>query len=148
MDLDILPVDDASTAELWRQVHNAIVPADALSPQQVTERMDRYHLTLAYADGVLVGNATVRPAPRPDPATVIVRVVAGHRRRGLGTAYLHRLLADDPELFDRDLASVVLLANPGGLPFARRHGFVEHDRYEIDGAEYADLVRPAAGQRR
>jgi hypothetical protein len=72
---------------------------------------------------------------------VIVRILPEYRRRRHGTLYLRQLVADDPLLRDRDLRTVVLLANQGGLPFAHRHGFVEVDRYEIDGAGYADLIR-------
>jgi GNAT superfamily N-acetyltransferase len=141
MTLDIRSVEDDGTAEIWRRLHNAIITTDRLSRQEVKDRLSRYHLTVAYADGHLIGNATVRPADHLDPATVIVRILPEYRRRGHGSLYLRQLVADDPVLRDGDLRTVVLLANQGGLPFAHVHGFVEVDRYEVDGAEYADLIR-------
>lgn len=55
-----------------------------------------------------VENATVRPPPVRSTATVVVRILPGHRRRGQGSAYLRDELA-------------------------QAHGFVEHDHYVLDG---------------
>lgn len=143
MTLEVVPVRDAGHAELWRPVHNAVIPAHPLTADDVRERLTCNRLSLAFADGEVVGNATVRPATTDAPVTVIVRVLAAHRRRGHGTAYWQRLIADDPSLRAGDVATVVLTANDDGLRFAHRLGFVEVDRYEVDGAQYADLLRAA-----
>ena len=143
MVLEIRPVDSEQSAEIWRDIHNTIIPASPLSPEDVQDRRRRNHLTLAYVDGLLVGNATIRPASADRPATVIVRILSEHRRRGYGSTYLDRLITENPILLEGDLSTVVLLANRGALPFAERHGFTEVDRYVVDGAEYADLLRRA-----
>ncbi|MER7283112.1 GNAT family N-acetyltransferase [Dactylosporangium sp. NPDC000244] len=130
------------TVPLWREVHNLVIPAHQLSLDEVRERSERNRLTLAHDGGTLVGNATIRP-PGPDSrtATVIVRILPRYRRQGLGTQYLDAQLADARALGAERIETVVLAANRDGLEFARRHGFVEFDRYTLDGddAEYVDL---------
>jgi GNAT superfamily N-acetyltransferase len=140
-DLRIVPVDaqDADNAEAWGDIHNTIIPASPLSADEVAERITRNLLTLAYDGDVLVGNATVRP-PRDGVATVIVRILEPYRRRGHGSAYLERMLAEARALGAGRIETVVLQANTDGLSFARRHGFEEVERYEVDGAAYVDLV--------
>ncbi|MFI5914170.1 GNAT family N-acetyltransferase [Dactylosporangium sp. NPDC051541] len=139
MALTVVPVSD-ETAEVWREIHNQIVPAAPLSAADVEERRGRNLLTLGVVDGHVVGNATVRPVV-DGQATVIVRVRPDHRRRGYGTEYLAHLLAVADELGATTVATVVLAANADGLTFARRHGFAEVERYEVDGAEFIDLAR-------
>jgi len=120
--------------EEWRAIHNAIIPTAPLSSDEVTERATRHRLTLGYADGELVGNATVRPPAGPDgTATVIVRILPPRRRQGFGTAYLASELARARALGARRIETVVLASNDDGLAFALAHGFVEHDRYLLDG---------------
>jgi hypothetical protein len=44
------------------------------------------------------------------------------------------------------IETVVLTANTEGLAFARRRGFVESDRYSVDGAEFVDMVLAPGAQ--
>ncbi|MGW2290655.1 GNAT family N-acetyltransferase [Streptomyces phaeochromogenes] len=128
--------------EDWRHVHNVIVPPAAMDLDEVRERAGRNHLEVAYLgevsgdgiDDVLVGCTTVRP-PTDDTATatVIARVLPGHRRQGLGEQLYVRALAQARELGARRIETVVLAANTEGLRFAERHGFVEFDRYTLPG---------------
>lgn len=145
MPLEIVVAQDAEL-ERWREVHNAIIPTAPLTPAEVAERAGRHRLTLAYADGVLVGNATVRPPRSADgAATVIVRILPEHRRRGYGTLYLDAELAVARGLGARRIETVVLASNLEGLDFARARGFVEHDRYLLDGdtIPFVDLHQQA-----
>jgi GNAT superfamily N-acetyltransferase len=119
--------------EEWRAIHNAIIPTAPLSADDVVERATRHRLTLAYDGDVLVGNATVRPPCGTGTATVIVRIVPEHRRRGLGSAYLAHELAEARALQPQHIETVVLASNEDGLAFALAHGFVEVDRYLLDG---------------
>lgn len=118
------------TAELWREIHNAVIPASPLTSGEVLERLTRNRLTLAYAGGDLVGNATIRP-PAPGTATVIVRVLPPFRRRGYGSAYLEVVCADALAMGATRLETVVLVANADGVAFAGRRGFVERERYAV-----------------
>lgn len=128
--------------EQWRDIHNTVVATHPLSEAEVVERSGRHRLTLGYADGRLVGNATVRP-PLDDAriATVIVRILPEHRRRGLGSAYFRSELAHARGLGASRIETVVLASNEDGLVFAHDHGFVEHDRYVLPGesVEFVDL---------
>ncbi|ULR50428.1 GNAT family N-acetyltransferase [Streptomyces deccanensis] len=150
-DLDIKRVDGAAgdeELEAWRYVHNTIIPAHLLSLDDVRDRAVRNHLELAYADGVLVGNSTVRP-PEGDgaTATVIARVLAEHRRRGFGEQLYGRAVRRARELGARAIETCVLSSNEDGLRFALDHGFVETDRYLLDGdtIPWIDLRLDATG---
>lgn len=139
--LRILPAAPDLLAE-WRQVHNETIPTSPLSEDEVAERATRHVLTVGYVGDTLAGCATVRPpAGERGTATVIVRVLESFRRRGLGTAYLEETLAAARSLEPGRIETVVLESNADGLRFAGKHGFVEHDRYVVDGASvpFVDL---------
>ncbi|HET7431762.1 MAG TPA: GNAT family N-acetyltransferase [Nocardioides sp.] len=129
--LRVVPAAPDRLAE-WRAVHNEIIPTAPLSPDEVAERATRHDLTVGYVGDTLVGCATLRP-PSAGTATVIVRVLPAFRRRGLGSAYLERVVEDARALTPERLETVVLASNPDGLAFAQRHGFVEHERYLLAG---------------
>jgi len=118
----------------WRHVHNVIIPTAPLSAGEVRERAQRNRLTVTYLGGTLVGCSTVRP-PAGDwaTATVIVRVLPEHRRRGFGGRMYAEALTAARELGARTVETVVLAANEEGLRFAERHGYAEIDRYVLDG---------------
>jgi GNAT superfamily N-acetyltransferase len=118
----------------WRSVHNEIIPTAPLSEDEVRERAGRHLLTVAYDGDTLVGCATVRP-PTGDSATatVIVRILPPFRLRGLGTTYLEHELAAARAVGATRIETVVLASNEDGLEFAQARGFVEHDRYTLDG---------------
>lgn len=131
---------DEVALEDWRHVHNLIVPPAAMSLDDVRARSARYRLEVAYLGDDLVGCSTVRPPAGGDDgdgdaavATVIARVLPGFRRRGFGAEIYGRGLALARELGAGRIETVVLAANEDGLSFARGHGFVEVERYALDG---------------
>lgn len=133
--------DDAPALEEWRYVHNVVVPPAAMSAGEARERLDRgYRLENAYLDGVLVGCSTVRPAV-DGAVTVIARVLPGFRRRGFGKALYERGLAQARAQGAEAVETCVLAVNEDGLRFAGRCGFVEVERYVLDGGddEWVDL---------
>jgi RimJ/RimL family protein N-acetyltransferase len=131
--LRVVPAAPDRLAE-WRAVHNEIIPTSPLNQDEVAERASRNHLTVGYVGDTLAGCATVRPpAGESATATVIVRILEPFRRRGLGTSYLDSALADARTLGPERIETVVLGSNADGLEFAVKHGFVEHDRYLLDG---------------
>jgi GNAT superfamily N-acetyltransferase len=79
---------------------------------------------------------------------VIVRILEPFRRRGLGAAYLDRVLTDARALSAGRIETVVLESNADGLRFAEARGFVEHDRYVLDGqtVPFVDLHLPEGVQ--
>ncbi|WP_374986613.1 GNAT family N-acetyltransferase [Streptomyces fradiae] len=122
-------------AEDWRRIHNEIIPTHPLSPDDVRERAGRNILEVAYLGGTAIGCATVRPptGEAPDTATVIARVLPPHRGRGHGTELYERGLRQARELGAGVIGTVVLSSNGSGLRFALRHGFVEVERYLLEG---------------
>lgn len=142
-DLRIDVVDGDAMLEQWRHVHNVIVPPAAMTPDEARERLGRgYRLENAYDGDVLVGCSTVRP-PRGGEAvaTVIARVLPEHRGRGIGAALYEKGLAHARGLGAGAVETVVLAANTEGLRFAAAKGFVERERYVLDGEsdEWVDL---------
>ena len=119
---------DERTIEDWKRAHNAIVPVDALSTDEVRKRTTRYHLEVAYVGETLVGCSTVRP-PDNGVATVIVRVLPEHRRQGLGTRLYERAMAHAQTLEPQHIQTIIWAPNTAGLDFALAKGFavVEQD---------------------
>ncbi|MFF9170527.1 MULTISPECIES: GNAT family N-acetyltransferase [unclassified Streptomyces] len=130
--LRIAPVTGEDMLEQWRHVHNVIVPPAAMNAGQARERRDRYRLANAYLGDVLVGCSTVRP-PQDGTATVIARVLPPYRRQGIGTALYEDGLAHARVRGAHAVETCVLAANTDGLRFAEDRGFVETDRYVLDG---------------
>jgi GNAT superfamily N-acetyltransferase len=152
--LDIQPVVGEAAIVDWQYVHNVIIPADPLSLDEVRERVGRNHLTVAYLGDDLVGCATVRPPAHPmtarlmtkppgGTATVIARILPDWRRRGLGTRLYADALAHARGLGAGVIETVVWAGNPAGLEFAEAHGFIELERYTLEGARipYVTLRR-------
>ncbi|MFI2203791.1 GNAT family N-acetyltransferase [Streptomyces sp. NPDC020192] len=140
--LRIVPVDGDAMLAQWRHVHNVIVPPAAMSLEDARERRERYRLRNAYLGDVLVGCSTVRlPAGEGGVATVIARVLPGFRGRGFGTALYEDGLGHARVLGASVIETCVLAANEDGLRFAVRRGFVEVERYVLDGEsdEWVDL---------
>jgi enamine deaminase RidA (YjgF/YER057c/UK114 family)/ribosomal protein S18 acetylase RimI-like enzyme len=140
--LRIEPVDGDARAQEWRHVHNVIVPPAAMTLDEVRERVGRNRLANAYLGDVLVGCSTVRPPEGGErAATVIARVLPAYRGRGIGTALYEAGLAHARVLGAGAVETVVLAANADGLRFAGARGFVEKERYVLDGErdEWVDL---------
>ncbi|WP_407560033.1 GNAT family N-acetyltransferase [Streptomyces sp. 184] len=127
------PVGDAALWD-WHYVHNVTIPTHQLSLDDVRDRARRHHLEVAHLGDVLVGSSTVRP-PEDDTrtATVIARVLADHRRKGIGDELYARGLFKAWELGAEQIETVVLSSNESGLRFARKQGFVEVERYVLPG---------------
>ena len=134
-------VDGDDALEEWRYVHNLVVPPAAMSVEEARERLGRgYRLENAYDGDVLVGCSTVRPAV-DGVATVIARVLPEVRRRGFGAALYEHALGYARVPGVTAVETCVLGVNEGGLRFAERYGFVEVERYVLDGEsdEWVDL---------
>ena len=128
--------------EQWRHVHNVVVPPAAMGLDEARERSGRNRLENAYLGDVLVGCSTVRPPVGEEAvATVIARVLPEFRRRGFGAEIYEKGLAHARVLGARVVETCVLAVNEDGLRFAEARGFVETDRYVLDGetAEWVDL---------
>ena len=132
------PVDSEQTLKDWQHVHNDIVPLAALDLDEVRDRVGRYHLEVAYADGVLVACTTVRPPGDDGTATVIVR--PDHRHQGYGRKLYARSLDAAYVLGARQVETIVWEPNVDGLKFALANGFVETERHRPDGEDAAYIT--------
>jgi GNAT superfamily N-acetyltransferase len=148
-ELRFVEVRDEQSLADWQQIHNAIIPTDPLTLDEVRERAGRHRLELAYAGAPgqqgPVGNSTVRRPTDDAGAVVIARVLPAYRRRGIGSQLYERGLATAREWADdRPIESVVLASNEDGLSFALARGWVEVERYTLPGATvpYVSLVLP------
>ncbi|MCS0600365.1 GNAT family N-acetyltransferase [Streptomyces sp. LP11] len=82
-------------------------------------------------------------------ATVIARVLPGFRGQGFGTVLYESGLAHARGLGAEVVETCVPAVNEDGLRFAGRRGFVEIERYVLDGErdEWVDLrLRPAGAR--
>lgn len=130
----VSPAGDDAVLLDWQYVHNLIIPTDPLAVLVIRERAQRNRLFVAYLGDLLVGCSTVRPpADNSGTATVIARVLPQHRRQGFGEQIYRHAQAIAHQIGAHAIETCVLLSNQHGLRFAERHGFVEIDRYVLDG---------------
>jgi GNAT superfamily N-acetyltransferase len=113
-------------------VYNSVWPHEALTMDDVRsfEASTRDHVTfLARFDGAAAGSAVGAILPqRVDRVFVIVTVLAGQRRRGVGSALYHAISAWAAGRGLSALEVAVLDDDPESLAFAGRRGFVEERR--------------------
>lgn len=139
--LYILSADAEARLRDWRRIHNAIIPTAPLTLDEVRERAGRNRLEVAYLGGVAVGCSTVRPPAGDSPAaTVIARVLPGHRRNGIGQALYEAGLSHARALGATVIETIVLASNEDGLRFALARDFVEVERYVLDGDTIAYIT--------
>ncbi|MGQ4477950.1 GNAT family N-acetyltransferase [Streptomyces sp. SAS_276] len=132
--IELVEPDAEHALQDWRHVHNLIVPPAAMDLDEVRERSGRNRLENAYLGDTLVGCSTVRPPQGDDAvATVIARVLPRFRRQGHGTALYDNGLAHARALGAGAVETVLLAANTDGVRFAEGRGFVETERYVLDG---------------
>ena len=77
--------------------------------------------------------AAITPEGEDAVVTVIARVLPEFRRRGYGAALYENGLTRARALGAGAIETVVLAANTDGVRFAEARGFVETERYVLDG---------------
>lgn len=122
-------VADADLEE-WRQVRIAVEPYDrtmTVAELRAAEEPTRL-LVVAELDGAVVGSGIAQRSSLGKRAFILPRVLPDWRRRGVGTALLHELVAHAGTLGVDTLTANVDAAEPGGIAFATRFGFEEAER--------------------
>lgn len=90
--IDRVNVD--ATVHDWQYVHDLVIPTHHRSLDEVRERCRRHVFEVARLGETLIGCTTVRPPTGETPvATVIARVLPGHRGRQFGAELYERGLA-------------------------------------------------------
>lgn len=126
--MDITPCTTDADYEAWRQVRIAVIPYErtqSVAELRAGDSADRL-LLLARVGGVVVGSGLSDRSESACGGSVIPRVLPDHRRRGIGTALLHRLAAHVQSLGLATLRSGA--DDAGSLAFARHFGFAEVNR--------------------
>jgi GNAT superfamily N-acetyltransferase len=114
--------------EAWRRVRIAVLPYErtqSVAELRAGDTPDRLML-LARVDGTVIGHGLSARGDSAGSGSVIPRVLEEHRRQGVGTALLERLVEHV-----RGLGLPMLRAgadDEGSLAFAHRFGFVEVNR--------------------
>jgi mycothiol synthase len=128
--------------ESWRQVRMAVVPGercDTVAEMRAQDSPTRL-LLLATDGGEVVASGVAGRSSSAGGAFVAPRVRREHRRRGLGSALLHRLAQHAAGL---DVPQVrAMVDDPGSLAFAEHFGFVEVDRQVEQVRAVADEPTP------
>ena len=134
--------------EDWRRVRIAVIPYErtqSLAELRAGDSPERLLLLARDGDTVL-GHGLAQRAESASSGGVIPRVLPEHRRRGVGTALLHRL-ADHVASLGLPMVRASVDDEPSRL-FAERFGFVEVDR-EVEQTYVVgappDVAPPPAG---
>jgi len=129
--------------EAWRAVRIGVAPGERchsvaeIREQETPSRL----LVLARHDGAVVGSGIGDVSDSAGGGFVAPRVLAEHRRQGVGTALLRRLAAHCEGLGLPALRAHV--DDEGSLAFAERFGFVEVDREIEQTRTVGDEQAPA-----
>jgi mycothiol synthase len=121
---------DADLAD-WCDVWSAITPREPGSLEQVKRRLERQPERLylvAEVEGRVVGLGFAGPSQSPERAALAVRVLEEHRRRGIGSELLDRLLAYSAGLSPDWASGMVSEDDVASVRWVQRRGFEEYDR--------------------
>jgi mycothiol synthase len=125
-------VESAADLETWAALKSTVVPNEPVTAEQlVTSDEPGRLLLLAEHDGVAVGCGIAAPSHFGGRAFVAARVLAEHRRRGIGTALLRALSAHARALGREGINAFVYADEPHSIAFAEHFGLVEVD-YQLE----------------
>ena len=147
-DMEITPCVTDADYEAWRRVRIAVIPYErtqSVAELRAGDSPERLLLLARDGDTVL-GHGLAQRAESAASGGVIPRVLPEHRRRGVGTALLHRL-ADHVASLGLPMLRASVDDEPSRL-FAERFGFAEVNReveqtYVVEAAP--DVTPPPAG---
>jgi GNAT superfamily N-acetyltransferase len=126
--IELRIAESSDDLERWARLKSTVVPNEPVTAAQLvaTDEAGRL-LLLAERDGVLVGCGIAAPSHFGGLAFIAARVLAEHRRVGVGTE-LVRALSDHARSLGRDGVNAFVYADePGSIAFAEHFGLVEVD---------------------
>jgi GNAT superfamily N-acetyltransferase len=144
--------------ETWARVKSTVVPNEPVTAEQIVASGEEGRLLLlAEQDGVAVGCGIAAPSHFGGRAFVAARVLAEHRRQGVGTELVRALATHARSLGREGVNAFVYADEPHSVAFAEQLGLAEAD-YQLEqvrtiGDEPAPVlpvgleVVPAAGRR-
>ncbi|HEV2902128.1 MAG TPA: GNAT family N-acetyltransferase [Gaiellaceae bacterium] len=134
----------------WCGVWNAITPREPNTVEVVRRRLERQPerlYLLAEEDGEVVGTGFAGPSQSPERTALDVRVLPGHRRRGIGSELLDRLVEHASGLGPERVSGMLFEDDPESIAWARKRGFEESGRQvelsrELGAAEEEPTAPP------
>lgn len=115
----------------WCEVWNAITPREPNAVEGVRRRLERQPERLylvAEEHGQIVGLGFRGPSQSPLRTALEVRVLPEHRRRGIGSEALERLLDYASDLGPEWVSGMVFEDDPESVEWVHRRGFEEYGR--------------------
>ena len=115
----------------WCEVWTAITPREPASLDQVKRRLERQSERLylvAEAAGQIVGLGFAGPSQSSERTALAVRVLDEHRRGGIGSELLGRLLTYSAGLSPDWASGMVSEVDVSSVEWVQRRGFEEYDR--------------------
>ncbi|WP_183095631.1 GNAT family N-acetyltransferase [Nocardioides stalactiti] len=127
-DVEIAECVSDADLEDWRTVRLSVAPGERCMsvPELRAAASPRRLMVLARRDGVVVGSGLADDSDTEGAGFVVPRVMAAHRRTGVGSALLDVLATHCVGLGHPEVVSGV--DDEGSLAFATRFGFAEVDR--------------------
>jgi mycothiol synthase len=119
--------DLAAYCDVW----NAITPREPTALKDVKRRLKRQpeRLYLVALEGEdVVGLGFCGPSQTPERTAVVVGVLPEHRRRGIGSELLDRVVAYAPELERPQISGMVFEDDPDSIAWVTNRGFEEYGR--------------------
>jgi mycothiol synthase len=119
--------DLAAYCEVW----NAITPREPTALEDVKRRLKRQPERLylvALEEEEVVGLGFCGPSQTPERTAVVVGVLPEHRRRGIGSELLDRIVAYAPELERPQISGMVFEDDPDSIAWVTNRGFEEYGR--------------------
>jgi mycothiol synthase len=117
--------------EGWCRVWTTITPREPVTLEEVKRRLERQPERLylvAEGAGRIVAVGFAGPSQSPERTAVAVRVLPEHRRRGLGSEILDRVVAHAADLGPEWASGMVDEDDPESVAWAQRRGFEEYGR--------------------
>jgi mycothiol synthase len=139
-------VESSADLETWAGLKSTVVPNEPVTAEQLVASDEEGRLLLlAECGGIAVGCGIAAPSHFGGRAFVAARVLAEHRRQGIGTELL-RALTEHARALGREGVNAFVYANePHSIAFAEHFGLVEVD-YQLEQVRtIGDETAPRSG---
>jgi mycothiol synthase len=113
------------------QVWNAITPREPTALEDIKRRLERQPERLylvAVEGGEVAGLGFCGPSQSPERTALVVRVLPKHRRRGIGSKLLDRVVAHAAQLERPQISGMVFEDDPDSIAWVTNRGFEESQR--------------------
>ena len=125
-------VESAADLDVWAALKSTVVPNEPVTAEQIVASDEPGRLLLlAEREGAAVGCGIAAPSHFGGRAFVAVRVLAEHRRQGIGSELMRALSEHARTLGREGINAFVYVDEPHSIAFAEHFGLVEAD-YQLE----------------